>query len=771
MIEHGYVAEAYYNRRAAEDADRYHLGGTVLGHLTGLYPWIDPRQYDVTFGPFLVHIKNVSSDAPEALRAQIARTQSRIDARLPSTGVADFAADAARQARATRSRHRAVTDEELRVRGDVRAIGLLQGRFDADRIVWRLFDLILRLFGAADKTFTRWADNFSISELGQDLLDAGEKIGQGVVDWLGRIFDCRIPRNIAGRFTRGNQTFEELYSPFCLPLLYEGLYQSGWFGPFPNGLIPLQVPWPAALIKRDCKKVFTGNNRLFTFKQHSQCRRGARQTTTEPACLASCCTGPEARCDLARPETLNTLAASRCLRQCCEFTPGCRRVQNCGFVGDARLAVLANGTEIRGLGLACDTTSDHPVCIQACCIDTLGPRLCNPLVPESLDSDAAAACLRTCCAGYPVYEGAPAPTQCQPVPACGFEQDVGGPGTVRIKTDCIFPYCDSSDQFCDYCKREYFTCAESGFSDILDVVLFLVASVPWIVEFVVKGGIRARALEPVVLWVTTFTLGGIALATFVLFPVALVLFNLFGLGLLWIVARTFALENDVIPFVFFVLAGVTLLYAFGLERILKEGGGVLWIVISVLLFAVVVSLFTVVPDNYTEIFNIVGGLIASVKWMKTRNAFAWLPLDDILFRLRQYDYVELGGIPSLHYTCALTGPWAFTGWGTLTLLLVAGTPFLTFASEVALATFLLPFSLAGVIWDFIQQIQIFDVERRSSETELEIKNMRAAIGKLMMSRRGAPPTLSPSTEAHIPATEIVAAHQPDNLRRRRRAEQ
>ncbi len=167
-------------------------------------------------------------------------------------------------------------------------------RFDTNQIIYGYLDWILRFFfgtiGNVIQDFVSETIDFFAG------VDLEEFFLVDVQNAFLSYFTCSTPENFDGT---------ELYSPWCLFLLREDLFDA--FTLVPNDVFPLQIQWPAPLILEDCVNPYNGNNNLFEFELSDGCKEADGQN--RPFC-------PD--CDNCRRQY------SSCLTATCLFPNGTR---------------------------------------------------------------------------------------------------------------------------------------------------------------------------------------------------------------------------------------------------------------------------------------------------------------------------------------------------------------------------------------------------------------------------------------------------------------
>lgn len=546
-----------------------------------------------------------------------------------------------------------------------------------------------------------------------------------IPDYFKRLVRCKRPENYNGT---------ALYSPGCLPLLPEGLLRDILWPTVPNALGALQIPWADELIARDCVKVATtrdtnnplSSNNLFKYRVQQQC--GARTTTSDlPACLQQCC-NVQGLCDLSSAATLNSAPANSCLRECCQQTPGCFAIPNCGFKDDVEI-----GPGVFGVGLDCSMATVEPVCVNACCEN--GARLCNTSDPTSLMRGDALQCLRFCCNGYPTFGGAcPADDGCPASGSCQnfcVERFLPGPTPQLplVAVSCnLFPECPTFD----YCQRLYLSCSEAGYSDVMDVALFITGVVPFSVDLLTNAGISVRSIERVMLIVTFVAVvvlmapGGPATALLIV-PVFLAV-ALLELVLLWVFAQTFPLNEAATQVPFGLFVATVAAVAFGLpvaNVVLATALPKMVRNLALAYFMLSLTLYVMPTVDFKQFLNINGLLLSTAIW--TRDTFTFLErvwnFEPLINRLQQFDYVALGRVPNFHIYCNL---WAWEPIG-LAGMVVGLSPVIGSIGVWALSVAQAAGAFVAAFFSVIISVFVYFTASKTAENADEIEKLAGRV--------------------------------------------
>jgi len=673
-------------------------------------------------------------------------------------------------------------------------------RFNANKVMvdYVLQPLVTFVFGGAKNSLTRVFDLMPELVVGDDVLQAViDFFTVTIPNYFKRVVRCKRPENYDG---------SRLFSPFCVPFQYEGLF-FGWMDPTPpNNVFPLQLAWPTRLVARECRPTATtrntndprSSNNFFQFEFQNSCMFAT--STEDGRCLAQCCEQGAQVCDTKQASSLNARPAQQCLRDCCQALSDCQLVPNCGFSDQVEVA-----PGVRGLGLDCRQSNDNPVCVAGCCEQ--GAQLCDTRQPDTLLRGDANRCLRFCGNGIPPTGGLCPPETGCPAPPGGvvtnrcierFEPTGQVAAPVQGVTCNLYPHCPTWG----LCERQYIPCVDAGFSDVLDVVLLLTGALPFAVDGLLQGSMSTAQFEdvimPLLLIMVIFLFFSSTFGIVWVLPIWLFQ-AYFALTVIWMVQAVFpgATEDRlpiVVPATAFYVIGMNGLG--GISKLIRSLGRPVNVYLPMYLF---ISLaFAVIPVSVPikQVLNVNGFLVSFTRFFTETFTFVdrLLPLDRLLARFEQFDYQANGGVPGFHVFCA------FWVWESLGILLISLglSPLAPAAARWIGQLALLFLSILNVLWQTIigvflylygtqlasQQQAIGDVHQRV--TALEGQQADAAAAAAAAAEGGGAPPPPPSyTEAPAPrrpggwyntlmsvdSTDFVALFDPDasELRRRQHA--
>ena len=551
--------------------------------------------------------------------------------------------------------------------------------------------------------------------------------------WFFRVVNCALPENIDGTLP---------YSPFCVLLPEAAL--AFLDPPPPNSIVPLQVGWPDVLVRRDCVKIpvapdgadLRDGDLVFLYRQQQQCGRVEETTDFEPCVLGVCAS---LGCNPAVPSTLNNRDVYEALRQCCEARPDCETLAPaCGF------GIINKTSTTTGLGFVCNPANANPVCIESCC--ELGAQTCDTGDLDTLLSAEANECLRFCCNGEAPTGGLCPPGGCA-VPAggclnfCIDEYEYDGMGGIVARKCDLFPYCDDG-YVSDYCRRLYENCRDIGFSDFLDVLLYVTGSFPFAVDFLVRGVVSSTFILDV------FAIVWLVVAIFISYPTVLGPATIYFLAyfqtavIVWFIAATLNLPNLALPFGFVVTVGYVFIFLGPFKGYLKALGLPFFTLLQ--LYTAVWFVFVLFPvPDIIPLLNINGVLLRIARALADDVTIVAriIPgvVDGLVARLEQFDYVALGGVPSFHNICVFLVP---ESWG-YALLLYFGRPFwraiANFLSAVLAALAAIGLAIVIFVRSLYAELTANEVEDIEQQRMMQQRRIRDQLKALQRRQLGQAP--------------------------------
>ena len=359
------------------------------------------------------------------------------------------------------------------------------GDFDGNQILYDVLDAFLGLFPSVtgrpfndlvDGTIDFWS-TFDLKNWTEEVFE------KTVIDF----FTCSIPENFDGT---------SLYSPWCIFLYREDA--MALFTPVTGteGQFPPQIPWPVELIADPCVSVYTGDPDLFFFEFSNNCllEDGNREEST--ACTSGCAGDVTLRArdfiqsqDIIEYSVNQTGGGPTCaITNMMVFVPDCATVDNVTSDGDcvtgfdANVAV-SNDTCVPGIPTGLLNTNimrvDLSFPIGGACVF----RVAFSEKVEFAPGDSLVAL---------TAQGEGLCTNCSltlPTTTC-LSSDAP---PVDLFPPQKRPFCGTSG--CDFCKREYDSCADAGFGDWLDSAFYVLGILPRVLDELLFGGIEAKLLE------------------------------------------------------------------------------------------------------------------------------------------------------------------------------------------------------------------------------------------------------------------------------------
>jgi hypothetical protein len=363
------------------------------------------------------------------------------------------------------------------------------GDFDANQILYDVLDFFFGIFaiggteglvnGLVANTVEFW-ETFDLRNFTE------ESVQQTITDY----FSCSIPENIDGT---------SLHSPWCLGLFREDAFALFSAVSDTEGQFPPQIPWPKELVTQDCVTVYNGEGAddIFAFDFSNNCNLDPAIVTTSTCAASGSCAG---ELDLQAAEVvakrdvieyqLHQSNATCAIESITLLVPDCVTVES----------IVSNPEGcVAGFNVSTDIDSG-----------------CEPGVPPGLpNSDIMRVDLamdaNTNCRFNVTFSNGVLISAIETIVAVAAEGEgeckncsLRVPATVCLTVGSALhdpwaelrPFCDlSPPQQCDYCEREYQSCAAAGFGDFLDELFYLTGIIPRVGDDILFSGIDAKLFE------------------------------------------------------------------------------------------------------------------------------------------------------------------------------------------------------------------------------------------------------------------------------------
>ena len=367
------------------------------------------------------------------------------------------------------------------------------GDFNANQILYDGVDWFFGLFsiggvegllnGLVANTMVFW-EEFDLRNFTE------ESVEQKITDF----FRCDIPENINGT---------QLHSPFCVGLLREDAFALFSAVTDTEGQFPPQIPWPADLITQQCETVYNGEGAddVFLFDFSNNCKLPAPKVREE-VCAESIgsCAGILAlrAAEVAVRRNVVQYVFTQ-TNATCALATAAFYVPTCTDITDVA-SILGN------MGV------NAPECVTDFTISTDASGAgCEPGIPEP---PAGRAVLRLafdlpldgiCIVNVTFASGIAFASGASAVAVAGVGEDACKNCSLTVPTKtCLTsgdtlvdpwaelrPFCDT----CDYCEREYQSCADAGFGDFLHTFLYMTGHIPLVGDEALYGGIDVKIVE------------------------------------------------------------------------------------------------------------------------------------------------------------------------------------------------------------------------------------------------------------------------------------
>lgn len=516
------------------------------------------------------------------------------------------------------------------------------GDFDANQILYDALDFFFGIFaiggtdglvnGLVANTIEFW-DAFDLRNFTE------ESVQQTITDF----FSCSIPENIDG---------SSMHSPWCFGLFREDAYALFSAVSDTEGQFPPQIPWPNALITSNCTTVYNGEGALdiFAFAFSNNCDLDPATVTTSNCTASGSCAG-----DIAL--------------QAAEVVAKRNVVEYQLDQSNAMCAIESITLPIPDCATVKSIVSNPEGCVASFNVSLDAHSGCEPGVPLGLFNEdimhvsLALDVNHRCSFNVTFSKGVLFAAGESLVAIAAEGESTCKNCTLRVpQSVCLTggsalhdpwaelrPFCDlSPPQQCDYCEREYQSCADAGFGDFLDELFYLTGIIPRVGDDILFSGFDAKEFE---IWygpVAAF--GGflIALPFFPMcclgFPVWAVAINLAHLST-W---TLFILFGDVLPYplVFFSIMVYVQTRVQGTGQFLRPVIAIIYLTFTLWILSLIFT-FPLLSD----VFNINQALSDILLALDDSVWLFFLDTRPLIARVDNYIYPTGTEVPELHTFC------------------------------------------------------------------------------------------------------------------------
>lgn len=490
-------------------------------------------------------------------------------------------------------------------------------------------------------------------------------------------FTCELTENIDG---------SSAYSPFCLFLLPETMFgfwvdigseESNW---------PMQVQWPEELVTEQCVSVYNGVSTLldpsFQFSDNcalDEARAPVAFTCNQTAgsCLDS--TTITATVDLNFEGTAIQYefgAQGSCQIDSFVFDrPACAHIVN--VTGTPSGCVLSFG----------DVNASTLGCIDG----LLGGGGATPFRVDVTGTSCGIVVEfdhRMVFAGSPALLSGGGEVLCTD---CFAFQAIGCSAQNAPTRDPFSdqrPFCDA----CDYCAREYQSCADAGFGSVVDSIGFILLAAPRIFIEVIDGGIEFDVFESA--WGAT--IGAAVLITGII-PLLLSCCLLWP-GMVLAIEVAYLIPWTVFIMFGFVPWGLFLLILLVLLVPRLRGASIVFrffvAFIALFVLAWLLNLAFEYADDIKDV-SLIGGVVDVLQWIDDVVFFWWIKPGPLIEELRKFDIPADEPIPDLATFCF---GWTISNAAIAGALLMLSPLILRFAWRVMFALLIAFMALLALLF-------------------------------------------------------------------------
>ena len=514
-----------------------------------------------------------------------------------------------------------------------------------------------------------------------------DSIAAFFADW----FQCTIPENING---------DAPYSPFCLFLLPEQALRH-WQPLTTESKWAPEIDWPPELIATECETIFNGDQNLFSFEFSNNCNLDPAPPAEQHTCTdpGSCLTGTVVVTDTGL--TFNHTAISYTFSGSADcdvnfFQFGLTRciaddqiVRVASAVGDPEGCLVSvvenvNDTDcpiFLGENDVRVTITGSDVCTVTLTFDHEMQYTDGQLALGSVQEPTCYNCTQ------------PVPLRCTTAPP------VDPYANLR-------PFCPT----CDYCEREYRSCADAGFADIIDSIGYILAAIPRLLEELITGGIDFTLFEN--LWGVTFVT--------LIFSANII----FILGSFCITWPAFVLQIEIIylvPWTIFIVFGDTVPWALiiitaiiVISNRLSALTTIFAIILSTLSSIVILWFLNIVFDFAPDIFpfNLVQIVLDGLYFVDDFIPLWFFKVGSLITRLEEWNIPPNQPLPALANFCFF---WQFSNLAAAALILITSPVLFRFLFRGVFAIFLAFFALVLLLFGARRRIRNIITRQRTED--------------------------------------------------------